>query len=291
MKLAFSTVACPEWTLEHVARVAESAGYLGVELRTFGSGSHQSACDPALTAPAKVIETLGKAGCEVACVATGCRFDEPVVPPVIGWAITDTLKSVREANWCVDLAGKLQAPMCRVFAFEIAPRMSRKAGIRLIADRLAQVVDAGRARQVRVVLQNGGSFATAAQISELLDAVGNPLLGVAYDPAFAVAAGEPVEHGVNVLGDRLLSVKLRDFRAGRPCTIGDGDMHVENTCRVLKSFDYRNWVVVEHDRAWFHHTPELTDVLQRSAERLYRWLGTGGHAGSIATHKPGVLSV
>lgn len=290
MKLAFSTVACPEWTLEHVAQVADSAGYLGVELRTFGSGASASACDPALSAPAKTLQTLGSVGCEVACVATGCRFDEPVTPPVIGWAISDTLKSVRDAVWCVELAARLEAPMARVFGHEISPRMSRKAGVRLIADRLAQVVDAGRARQVRVVIENGGSFATAAQISELLDAVASPLLGVAYDPAVAAAAGEPAEHGINVLGDRLLSVKLRDFRAGAPCALGDGELHVEQTCRVLKSFDYRNWIVVEHDRAWFPGTPDPTDVLHRSAERLYGWLGAA-KAREIATHKPGMLSV
>ncbi len=39
MKPAFSTVACPEWTLEDVAEFAGRSGYQGVELRTFGHSS------------------------------------------------------------------------------------------------------------------------------------------------------------------------------------------------------------------------------------------------------------
>lgn len=54
MKFAFSTVACPEWTLARVASFAQDAGYQGVELPAFGSGSTQFTCDPALTDAEKI---------------------------------------------------------------------------------------------------------------------------------------------------------------------------------------------------------------------------------------------
>ena len=66
MKLAFSTVATAEWTLEEVAAFAEEVGYDGVELRTFGSGSSRFACDPALTSPEKIRKTPASA-----CIAPG----------------------------------------------------------------------------------------------------------------------------------------------------------------------------------------------------------------------------
>ena len=47
LKVAFSTVACPHWTLERAARAAAEYGYDGVELRTFDDGSGRMACDPA----------------------------------------------------------------------------------------------------------------------------------------------------------------------------------------------------------------------------------------------------
>jgi len=41
MRTAFSTVACPEWTLEDVASFAAEAGFGGVDLRSFGHRSRQ----------------------------------------------------------------------------------------------------------------------------------------------------------------------------------------------------------------------------------------------------------
>ncbi len=43
IKLAFSTVACPDWTLSQVVDRASEMGYQGVELRTLGPGGSAAA--------------------------------------------------------------------------------------------------------------------------------------------------------------------------------------------------------------------------------------------------------
>ena len=45
-KLAFSTVATPEWPLDRVLSFAETIDVDAVELRTFGSHATDFACDP-----------------------------------------------------------------------------------------------------------------------------------------------------------------------------------------------------------------------------------------------------
>ncbi|CAN0595181.1 unnamed protein product, partial [Laminaria digitata] len=35
MKIAFSTLACPDWTLQQAADQAAEMGYLGVDMRSF----------------------------------------------------------------------------------------------------------------------------------------------------------------------------------------------------------------------------------------------------------------
>ena len=89
-KPAFSTVACPEWTLDRAARAAAEWGYEGLELRTFGHGSTHLACDPALTSAEKVRKVLDDAGVAPFSLASGVRFDEPIRPPVIGRVLSDT---------------------------------------------------------------------------------------------------------------------------------------------------------------------------------------------------------
>lgn len=250
MKPAFSTVACLDWTLERVAAFAESVGALGVELRSFGTGSTQAACDPTLTSPEKVRRLFDRAGCAIACIGTSVRFDAPINPPVLGRALCDTEKSVREAKSAIDLAQSLACPLVRVFAFEIPGSESRESAVARIAERLGKAADHARNRGVRLVLENGGSFATAAGVMEILDSVDSPMIGVAYCPAVARLAGEKPADGLNVLGDRVLSVKLKDYRVGTPCTLGDGEFDVAGTLSALRASGFDGWLIHEHDRAW-----------------------------------------
>src|SRR5690606_1814955 len=117
IKPAFSTVACPDWTLERVFRTAAEYGYEGVELRTFGFGSTCVACDPARTATEKIQALSEETGVRIATLATGISFEAPIRPPVIGRVISDTERPQREAKRMVDLAVAINAPFVRVFGF------------------------------------------------------------------------------------------------------------------------------------------------------------------------------
>lgn len=282
MKLAMSTVACPEWTLEQVAAFAEEAGYQGVELRTFGSGSTQFACDPALTDPEKVRRLFAPTGCTVACIATSTGYDQPISPPGIGHILGGTPQGVRETGWAVDLAARLQAPLVRVFGHQIPGNESRPSAIARIVDRLELAVATARNTGVRLALENGGSFPTAASISELLDRVNSPLLGAAYSPAIAALSGENFAGGINVLGERLFSVKLKDFSRGVPCAMGEGELPTRAVAETLAQSGYQGWITYEYDRAWLPSAQSSErDVLLRSAQNYFTWIG----AGPRSTHR------
>ncbi len=200
MKPAFSTVACSEWTFTQLAERAENWGFLGCELRTFGYGSTQFACDPALTAPAKARLLLERAGVELVSLGTSIRYDEPISPPVLGMIFADTERSVRESKGAIDLAVRLECPFVRVFGFEIVGSESRKSALARIASRLSKAADHARNSGVQLLVENGGSFSTAVQLAELIDAVDSELLSAAYSVPVALQAGEKISDGANVLG-------------------------------------------------------------------------------------------
>lgn len=271
MKLAFSTVACPEWTLEQVATFGSSSEFDGVELRTFGHGSTSIACDPAHTAASKVRDTFSEGGVTPCSLATGCRFDEPIFPPVIGRVITDTDRSVREAKSIIQMAAALDVPFVRVFGFEFRQGDSPKLAERRVVERLAMVVDAARNTGVKIVLENGGSFPTATDVLRVVSDVDHPLLGASYAPASAIGTGESPIDGVNVLADRLWMVKLKDVRAGKACPIGAGELGCESLVRHLASHTFRGWLVVEWDRLWTPGLSEPGSVLADAASKLRLW--------------------
>jgi sugar phosphate isomerase/epimerase len=276
-KTAFSTVACPEWTLARVARAAAEYGYDGIELRTEGHGGRRFACDPALTAAAKVREVFEGAGTRIACLATGVRFDEPIRPPVIGRVISDTERSVRQAKSMIDLAAQIEAPFVRVFAFEHSRRERRKAAVARIVDRLRHSLDAARNTGVRLVIENGGSFPRAGDVMDLVETLDDPLLGVAYSMPVAHAAGEDPAEGVAMIRSRLWTVKIKDYKGHTPCPLGQGDQPCEQLVRALESSGFDGWIVYEWDRAWLPDLDPPDAALAAAAQTVYGWLGRTSH--------------
>lgn len=274
MKPAFSTVACPSWTLSRVVNRAEDWGYLGVELRSFGYSSSEFACDPALTGPAKTRAMFDRGGVEPFCIATSIRFDEPVTPPIIGEIFADKDKPVRAAKGAIDLASRLRSTYVRVFAFEIIGRESRRAALSRICEGLALAADAARNSGVRLLIENGGSFNTAADLAEMIDRVANPLLAAAYNVPVAVAAGEDAVKGVNVLGDSACVVKLCGYDGGRPCALDAGQIPNRAIVNQLRDTGFDGWLVYEHPAAWLGRTGADAEVpLAAAARTLYDFMG------------------
>lgn len=278
MKLAFSTVACPDWTLPRIAERARGWGFQGVEFRTFGTGSTQIACDPALTSAAKIRAMFSKAGVAPVSLATSIRYDDVVSPPVIGHLFDRDL-AVKHTKECIELAVQLEAPYVRVFGFEVIGNESRTAAIGRIAGRLSRAADACRNSGVRLLLENAGSFARSADIAEILDLVGGPLVGASYNLAVARAAGESVADGANVLGESLVIAKVKDYARGAPCPLGAGEFHAREDIAALASTGFDGWLVYEHDRMWFKDAPGPEDALNTGARTLYEW--TTPRAGAV----------
>lgn len=272
-RTAFSTVACPDWTLQRVARAASDYGYDAVELRTFGSGSTRFACDPALTASDRVVRIFQDAGVGVCSLATSVAFDAPITPPIIG-RIADTELSIRQAKFAIDMAAAVECPLVRVFGFEFSQREKRPSALARITQRLSLAADAARNLGVKIVVENGGSFSRAADLLELIERVGISLVGAAYSNAVAADAGEDPLQGIRTLGDRLWAVKLRDRDStGRLCTIGEGVMDCPALVRTLFASGFRGPLIVEWDRAWLADLEPADTVLPRSLRRIYEWTG------------------
>lgn len=278
VRVAFSTVATPDWTLSRVAEFAEQQGFDGVELRTFGHGSGRFACDPGLTDASKVRRIFDREGLSIAGLASGLTLDRPIFPPVLGYALGEFDRPVEQAKPYVTLASEVGAPYLRVFGLGEAgksERASRRMRM-LILSRLRLVADAARHMQVRVLVENGGMFRTARALAELIDDVDSPWLAGSLALQPMVEAGEDVERGVSVMGWRLVTARVKDLRNGRPCPMGEGELPCEAFVRAVGALDRGRqadrWVVYEWDRAWLEGLAPAEQALPPAAAKLYGWL-------------------
>lgn len=273
IEIAMSTLACPKRTLAEAVAIAEAAGCDGIELRTGGVRARELACDPFLSDEAKTRGLLEVAGLKPSCIATGVRFDAPVWPPVVGF-LFDNEPEVREAKRAIDLAAQLECPLVRVFGFERHGRESYKAALKRIAGRLRLACDHARNTGTMVVVENGGDFAGAEPLAELIGAVDTTLIGAAYDVATGHLAGDTPEKATGALRRSLRLVRVKDRGAdGHPVQLGEGTQPVEAFVRHLASAKWSGTVVFEWEAAWFEGLAPIEEVLPGAVRRLCEWAG------------------
>lgn len=277
LRIAYSTVACPEWTLERVAAAAAEYGFSGVELRSEGRGGTRFACEPGLTGGPKVRAIFHAEGVDIAGLASGVRFDAQVFPPVIGNVLPSRDASVREGKEMVALASEVGARYLRVYGFETQGRERHASAMKRICGRLAQVVDHARNRDVEVMIENGGSFPSVDDLVEMIERVNHPLLAALYDIGSGVQAGDDPARACAALGARLRAARVRDLRGDHPCMLGDGDLpvqaFVEAVSKTAAAWSSDPWLVFTWDRAWLTDLAPAERVLPEAARRLHLWSG------------------
>lgn len=286
LKPAFSTVACPDWTLKHVAERALAHGFEAVELRTFGDASKHFACDPSLTAEGKVRQLFQQRGVEVLSLATGIRFDEPIWPPVIGLYTAKREAAVREGKRTIDLAVGIECPFVRVFAYQYPLRERRISALKRITDRLKMVVDHADKSGVKVAIENGGSFMTAAEILEIVEMIDSPLLGVSYNNAVAGLAGENAAEGAAKLGTRLMVARIKDVKNGRPVHLGEGELDCAGYVQALIRSGFAGPLVFEWDKAWVDDLSSSEAALKDASAKIHGWLGAAQVASRASASRP-----
>lgn len=271
--VAFSTVACPDWTLDLVAARAAAWGYTGVELRTFGFGPTPLACDPCLTSPAKIRGIFNDVGVSIVSLGTSIRFDAPIQPPIVGRVLVDQERPVRQAKRLIDLAAQLECPAVRVFAFEAQTSERPEAAMGRITERLWKVIDHADRTGVRLAIENGGSYPRARDIRAFVESSPSALLGVSYSSAVAHAAGDDPAAEVPGLAPSLLLLRVKDLDHGRPVPLGQSGSTSQQAIKAVRTYAPSVPVVVEWDRAWLPDLADAATVLPGAAKLVNSWLG------------------
>ncbi|MEO0482950.1 MAG: sugar phosphate isomerase/epimerase [Planctomycetota bacterium] len=278
MRLAWSTLACPDWTLDAVAAFTSRSGFDAAELRTFGPGDGQLACEPFLTGPSKLAEVFASEGAAVAGLATSARFDDPIWPPIVGRVFTDLERGVRETQRAIDLADDIGAGYVRVFGFEVPAHETRRRAIKRLGDLIARAVDRADKRGVRVVVENGGDFREAEALEALLDRADHPLVRACYHAAVGAQAGDNIASAMRRLGSKLDIVRLTDTRGDRPCALGEGESSARETVEAAQAVGFDGTLVYEYPAMWFEARGDVEPVLSSAAETIYGWLAPASSA-------------
>ncbi|MBI1335555.1 MAG: TIM barrel protein [Phycisphaera sp.] len=281
IKLAFSTVACPNWTLDQVAAQAKAMGYHGVELRTLGPAGAALACDPSASDPRKVAEAFEHAGVEIALLSTSISLH----PKSNSAGFT----AMRQTTDALELASKLGCGAVRVFVSHIEVGESRQNVMTRVSQRLRPLADKAGELGVQLLLENSGSFALAKPWWWLLNLVDHPMLGLSWNVANAAASDEGPAVSVPLLNQRIRFAKVKDAKIGEGTgfvPLGEGTVQVQHFIKRLMGIGYTGYVSVEWDRLWLPSLKPAEEALPEALATLKKWITEIEEAIENAKPKP-----
>jgi len=254
VKICFSSLACPAWTLDQVVNIAASSGYDGIELR-FLEGEDSIWKLPALQGASlqSSIQKISDRGLVVACVDTSCRFHSPDPLERASW--------VEEGVRMAELAASLGSPGIRVFGDKIQPGADRASTRSWIAEGIRELAEKTAPMSVKVWLETHGDFASSKQTMSILEESGRDDVGVIWDAANAFTDGkdQPLD-GTHAFGNKLQHVHLKDLECRDThwelVLSGEGQFPLREIVAELERQKYDGFVSFEWEKKWHPHLAE-----------------------------------
>lgn len=268
MRIAFSTLSCPTWSLEQIITTAQQLGYDGIELRLLDDNVLEPGQDREKITDA--VRLIREGGLEVCAFDTSCTLNQPT-------------KEEREAQiesmraW-IQLAGELHVPVIRVFGGanrkEWASEPSEEEVHIWMAEELNAVAAEAEQAGVIVALETHDAFASSRRVARLLGKVNSPNIGVLWDGFHTYRIGETSEEVTRSLGKRITHYHVKDAirtdDGWEFSLLGDGEVPVADQILQLDQLGYDGWLSVEWEKKWH---PEIAEPEVALPEYI-AWLKT-----------------
>jgi sugar phosphate isomerase/epimerase len=253
MKLTYTSLACPSWTIEEAVRATESYGYAAIEWRL----ADGAIIEPDVSADIRrrLREVPAAHGIEVACLDSSCR--------VVQAEPQERAATIEAGRRMLDLAAEIGAPFLRVFGGELPANTTRTSLLGSAAEVLHALGSYGAERDVTVILETHDAWTNSEDVQALLQAAAFPAIKVLWDTHHTYRFGEAPAQTLALLGDAIAYAHIKDSRlsvsdprAWTYCLLGEGDVPLREICEALKKRGYAGYLSLEWEKKWH---PEIAE--------------------------------
>lgn len=273
MKLAFSTLGCPEWTFDQILDAAQRLGYDGIEFR--GILDQLDLVNVPEFSPAQIAATrkrLDDAGVRVACMSSSICVVASTKSEV------DRFQAIEHAKRYIELAKEMGAPCIRLFSGDVPATLERDAALDRAADSLRKIGDYATERGVIAAVETHDAFVRSEQLMEMIRLAHHPAAQVLWDIHNPYReAGETIAHSLHYLGGHIASTHVKDSLAGPEgdgsyVLLGRGDVPVLDAIRALTKAGYDGFYTLEWERRWVPQLDPPEIAFPQYVEQMKAWM-------------------
>ncbi len=252
MKLAFSTLGCPDFTWSDIYSMAKDIGFDGIEIRGLGDDIFSPSGSPFGTDNIQnTLATLKSKRLEIPCLSTGCALK-----------YADTIDETRaEILRYIDLAAQLGTPYIRILADRNA-QPEGEVDDEFIVSVLKELAPVAEEKNVILLVETNGVYSDTARLCNLLNSVGSDFVAALWDIHHPYRyMNETPQQTVQNLGAYIKYTHIKDsvMNGGEVCykMMGDGDLPIDLVMLSLRSINYEGYISLE----WLkQYAPGLSDA-------------------------------
>lgn len=264
VRLSFSTLACPNWSLPQIVGAAAAHGLQGIDLRGLGPEIDVTKIDLFDAEIRSTQDLLREHGVEVPCINTSIAL-VTTAPERWEMMLDECQRSAR-------LAGRLGTPFLRIFGGAAPRGMTRAEAVSLARRRLGQLAKMCAVHHCQVLLETHDDWATSGEVRELLSDFAPGQIGVLWDIEHPYRRGEHPSDTA-ALGEYIRHVHIKDSVREKgssvPCLLGEGELPLEDVMRALGKMNYQGWVCLETEKRWH---PQAAPEPEESLPQFVGWM-------------------
>ena len=256
MKIAFSTLGCPDFSWSDIYSVAKDFGFDGIEIRGIGKDISAVKARPFTDGQIdRTIATLERLGLEIPCLTSGCCLK-----------FADKLEETKaELSEYIKLAVKLGTPYIRVLA-DLEPDPRGEIDDEYMARAIKEVAVCAKDTGVTLLIETNGVYSDTKRLRALLDKVNCREVAALWDIHHPYRfAHETPETTIENLGSYIKYVHVKDSimekgQDGKKTIkyrmMGFGDMPIPGMLHALREIGYEGYISLEWVKRW---APEIDD--------------------------------
>lgn len=265
--LSFSTLGCPDWTLEKILDFAIENSYQGVEIRGIQRQLDLTKCtefnsNEKISATRKLVEQKGLRIVDLASSAALHYIN-----------ITERTKNLDNAKRFIDLADKLGCPFIRVFPNNLPKEQDRNETIDAIISGLLHLGDYAKGSDVTVLLESHGDLVYINDLKKIMQSAGHKNVGIIWDVInmWAVTK-EPPAQAYEQLKKYIRHTHIKDMKLvnGKEqyTLLAKGEAPVFEAIDILRRENYKGYYSFEWEKLWHPEIEEPEVALADYARKM-----------------------